>query len=278
MKQFKYIIFITPFLLLLGCEEELRDTSYAENFPSPSNLVVDIDIATDSSGLVVISPSAEGANSFMVDFGNGTDPLIINGGVSVSNVYDTGIYTVTTSAISISGESIQHTDEISVLAGCIEEEMSNKNPSEGDLNITFQSSSDLFRGLGSISIAHVDNPSIDFSNTSCKVQQFVRTTGCQTYGGALLFMPSVLEVSATGKKRISVEIYAEQTAEVTLLIPTTPNLELVVPITKTNEWEQIIFDLSAVEGQSFNRFLFYIDREQECDDSVYFIDNFKQIN
>lgn len=107
----KKIRFISGFLGLLaiavGCSVEGgidQDTSFI-NSASTENLSAIFDISEDNSGNVTVTPTAEGAVSYTVDFGHG-DPVTINPGMNATRSYPEGEYTVTISAKNISGEEI----------------------------------------------------------------------------------------------------------------------------------------------------------------------------
>ena len=76
MKNFK-ILFGFIVLLFISCDED--DATFGEVI-TPTNLLVNVDVATDQTGKVVVSPSAERVVNFHVFFEEGADPVVVNQG------------------------------------------------------------------------------------------------------------------------------------------------------------------------------------------------------
>ena len=102
---------IFTFLVLLvatvGCDKEGidQDLSFL-NSATVSNAGKIFDISNDNSGNVKITPTAEGASSFVVNFGHGTGAgasAVVSAGGSVTHAYPEGSYTVTIVSKSVSG-------------------------------------------------------------------------------------------------------------------------------------------------------------------------------
>lgn len=109
----KKLRIIPGFLFLLafavGCSVEDgidSDTSFVET-ANTKDLDVIFDITEDNSGNVTITPTAEGAVSFLVDYGNGTgsdSSVTLKPGENTTYSYPEGDYTVTVTAKNIGGE------------------------------------------------------------------------------------------------------------------------------------------------------------------------------
>ena len=83
---------------------------------SSANLNKIFDISTDNSGKVIITPTADGAVSFKVDYGQGTvSPVTVVPGASATHIYPEGKYTVKISAKSISGATTEQTFSLDVV-------------------------------------------------------------------------------------------------------------------------------------------------------------------
>ncbi len=83
---------------------------------SSANLNKIFDISTDNSGKVIITPTADGAVSFKVDYGQGTvSPVTVVPGASATHIYPEGKYTVKISAKSISGATTEQTFPLDVV-------------------------------------------------------------------------------------------------------------------------------------------------------------------
>lgn len=83
------------------------DTSFIET-ANTENLEVIFDITEDNSGNVTITPTAQGATSFTVNYGDGTgsdSSVTLKPGEKTTHSYAEGNYTVTVTARNIGGES-----------------------------------------------------------------------------------------------------------------------------------------------------------------------------
>lgn len=110
MKKYRIIgVFLLLLTIVVGCSVEDgidSDTSFVET-ANTEGLDVIFDITEDNSGNVTITPTAEGAVSFLVDFGNGTgsdSSVTVKPGENTTHSYPEGEYTVTITAKNIGGE------------------------------------------------------------------------------------------------------------------------------------------------------------------------------
>jgi len=85
---------------LVGCDEDFSDsTDFASSVVPPSNVSAAFIVTQDNTGQVTITPSADNAMSFVVDFGDGSEPSSsFNVGGSVQHTYAEGSYTVKVTA------------------------------------------------------------------------------------------------------------------------------------------------------------------------------------
>ena len=102
-----YKLFCSIFVLLLfvGCEENFSDSTDFANVAPPTNVSASFEVTQDNTGLVTITPSGEGAISFSIDYGDGSNtpsPNINNGG-NVQHTYAEGSYTVKVTATGLNG-------------------------------------------------------------------------------------------------------------------------------------------------------------------------------
>lgn len=121
MKKIK-LLYSLAFLLLFavaGCTSQDgidQDLSFL-NSVSTANTGKAFDISNDNSGKVRITPTAEGATSFIVTFGHGTgasaSATVIPGGNTTHN-YPEGSYTVGITAIDITGKQTAATFPLTV--------------------------------------------------------------------------------------------------------------------------------------------------------------------
>lgn len=110
MKKLKIIagfLFLLAFAVGCSVEDGIdSDTSFVET-ANTKDLKVIFDKAEDNSGKVTITPTAEGAVSFDIDYGNGTgsdSSVTIKPGENTTYSYPEGEYTVTVTAANIGGE------------------------------------------------------------------------------------------------------------------------------------------------------------------------------
>ena len=177
-------------------EEDIRDTTFADISIVHSSIVIDTQISNDNSGRVVITPSADGTSLFYVDKGDESpiDEIII--GRSVENFYDTGDYTISVTAESVTGEQLSSTKEIFVLSTCIPDQYDNIDNEAGPLFIDVKDKfNSLFTNLGGISSSPETNPKHDLNNTSCTVEKVSMNSGCSSFAGLLITFPNDYEIS-----------------------------------------------------------------------------------
>ena len=116
MKKIK-IIFKTLFVLFViaACTDNLRDISFIDAIAPPTNVSATFDITQDNTGLVTISPTADGATSFMIYFGDNTaDPVEVVQGNNVEHTYAEGSYDVKIVAVNLKGEEAEATQQLVV--------------------------------------------------------------------------------------------------------------------------------------------------------------------
>jgi len=116
MKKIK-IIFKTLFVLFViaACTDNLRDISFIDAIARPTNVSATFDITQDNTGLVTISPTADGATSFMIYFGDNTaDPVEVVQGNNVEHTYAEGSYDVKIVAVNLKGEEAEATQQLVV--------------------------------------------------------------------------------------------------------------------------------------------------------------------
>ncbi len=113
MRKLYYIIL--GVFVLVGCLDEERDLSFVDSLVAPSNVAATYSVTQDNTGLVTITPTADGANGFKVYFGDGTtDFADVEIGQSVDHIYAEGNYMVKIEAFNISGKKTEATQELVV--------------------------------------------------------------------------------------------------------------------------------------------------------------------
>jgi hypothetical protein len=108
MKILKYTLsfFFAAFLAACATNDDIFEV--VENISAPSNINAVFSISQDNSGLVAITPTADGATTFDVFFGDssGEHEKVAVGG-TISRIYAEGNYDVRIVAQSLSGETVE---------------------------------------------------------------------------------------------------------------------------------------------------------------------------
>ena len=111
-----YKIFGSMFFifLLIGCDEDFSDNNeFAKNVAPPSNVSASFDITQDNTGLVTITPTGEGAISFVIDYGDGSAvSSSIKTGGSVQHTFKEGNHTLKVTATGLN--NLTTTAEVSL--------------------------------------------------------------------------------------------------------------------------------------------------------------------
>ncbi|MGB0880232.1 MAG: PKD domain protein, partial [Polaribacter sp.] len=115
MKNTKKIYkILIALLVFVACTDELRDLSFAEIDP-PSNISAAYHITQDNTGVVTITPTAEGATYFDVYFGDATtEPANVEQGGNIQHTYAEGTYSVKVIGYNIQGDAAEITQELIV--------------------------------------------------------------------------------------------------------------------------------------------------------------------
>lgn len=117
MKNLKYIFAsLITLLIVVSCvEDDIRSTAFANNVALPSNVSASYNITQDNTGLVTITPNADGATEFDIHFGDATtEPETIPVGESVSHTYAEGTYEVKIVAYNTNGDSTEAIQQLVV--------------------------------------------------------------------------------------------------------------------------------------------------------------------
>ncbi|MFC4269639.1 hypothetical protein [Polaribacter marinivivus] len=111
----KFYKYFFALFILMACDEELRDLSFTDSIAPPSNVSAAYDLTQDNTGNVTITPSADGAVSFEVYFGDSTtEPAKLGLGENVTHTYAEGSYNVKIVAINLKGEKVEATQPLVV--------------------------------------------------------------------------------------------------------------------------------------------------------------------
>lgn len=117
MKSLKNIFAVLlTLLIVISCvDDDIRETSFANSVELPSNVSALYNITQDNTGLVTITPNADGATEFDIFFGDATaNPVRISNGENVDHVYAEGTYEVKIVAYNTNGKSTEATQQLVV--------------------------------------------------------------------------------------------------------------------------------------------------------------------
>ncbi|PTX44846.1 hypothetical protein C8P64_0829 [Christiangramia gaetbulicola] len=111
---FKHVFFIALSVLIFGCESD-DDQVDLSDLAAPSNLGATFKITQDNSGLVTIIPKGESANTFTVDFGDGSALATdIKAGETVDHIFAEGDYDVEVIGFNLNGRTATGTQPLTV--------------------------------------------------------------------------------------------------------------------------------------------------------------------
>jgi len=114
MKTIRYILSLCLIALTVWtCADDEKNVDFANTATAPANLAIQFDVTQDNTGLVTMLPTAEGAVSFDIAFGDDTpDPVSIENGENLSHNYGEGTYTVSVTAFGVTGLTSNLTQEL----------------------------------------------------------------------------------------------------------------------------------------------------------------------
>ena len=98
-------------IVISSCKDE-TNLEFLNDVALPSNIGVNFIVTQDNTGLATITPFAEGATSFSLDFGDGSESVSFANGENVQHVYAEGTYTVGVVASNLIGETAEITQEL----------------------------------------------------------------------------------------------------------------------------------------------------------------------
>lgn len=174
-------------------------------------------------------------------------------------------------------------DDVELLAaGCDDADNESLDPATG-LNFTMGTT--IFGQFGNIVSEKVENPFPGGINTSCYVNSYVKSNGCETWSGVAYSLTNAIDFATATKKKFKLKVYAvNQPAEVTLRLErlpypdTEPSADRVATITATGQWEELTFDFSDItDPNTYKNMIIYFERNASCDGDVYYFDDLVQV-
>ncbi len=117
MKTFKYILsLVILFTAFYSCtEEDFGSTQFVSTAIPPTNVSAFFGVTQDNTGLVTITPNAEGAIKYDVYFGDdSTEPVNLKQGENIAHTYSEGTYDVKIVAYGLTGLKTEATKQLVV--------------------------------------------------------------------------------------------------------------------------------------------------------------------
>lgn len=115
MKKIKTIYKALIILFIFSACTEERSLDFLENIAPPANVAAAYTMTQDNSGLVTITPTAEGAVAFDLDLGD-SSPIVeaIEVGKNVQHTYAEGTYQIKITAYNTKGDATETTQDLVV--------------------------------------------------------------------------------------------------------------------------------------------------------------------
>ena len=115
MKKIKTIYkALLVLLVVIACTDE-RSLDFLDTVSVPSNVSAVYNITQDNTGLVTITPTADGATTFDVYFGDSTTtPENVESGMNVQHIYAEGTYQIKVVAFNTNGDTAEATQDLVV--------------------------------------------------------------------------------------------------------------------------------------------------------------------
>ncbi len=116
MRKLKYILInCLALFILFSCNNEEDNFDYLNSATAPANVNALFQVTQDNTGLVTITPNAEGAVSYNITYGDDTtESVVVKQGANTQHVYAEGSYQVKIEAIGITGLVSEVTKDLMV--------------------------------------------------------------------------------------------------------------------------------------------------------------------
>lgn len=146
----------------------------------------------------------------------------------------------------------------------------------------FEGSAPAFTVFGNIADTQViTNPDMSGVNTTANVAQLTKTGGSEVWAGTFFDTASPLDLNTYTK--ISLKSWSPKLgAVIRLKLENSANsgefFETDMNTTVVNQWEELIFDMSAAQDFNYDRVVIFFDFGEAGDDSVYYFDEYTLTN
>jgi hypothetical protein len=260
MKKHIYILWLSIITVFaVGCseDEDLQEVSITP----PSNVEAKVTLSQDNSGNVEILPTAQNANTFFIDYGDGSPVSdTLSSGETFSHIYSEGNFDLTIVALNVSGQTTELVKplEISFLPPeNLEVAIENDGVQSKTVNVTVNAD---FASSFEVDFGENGNDSILIGN--------IEETVSFTYQEAGLYTITVVVSGSSSETTTFVEEDFEVTEVLQPVVaaptPTTPAPNVIAiysdaytPITVNEfptEWSNTGFEEIQVEGDNIVKY------------------------
>ncbi|RED43171.1 hypothetical protein DFQ10_10683 [Winogradskyella eximia] len=206
MKTVKYIFSLCLIALLINsCVTDDDNTDFLNSAAAPTNVLATFTVTQDNTGLVTITPTADGATAFKVFYGDGTiEAASVAQGQNTTHIYDEGTYSVKVVAFGLTGLETEITQELVV----------SFNPPE-NLMVTIENDAAISKQVNVTATAdYAMFYEVDFGDGSEVLQTNIGEVTSYTYENAGLYTITVTAMGAA----IETTTYTEVDFEVTEIV------------------------------------------------------------
>lgn len=213
------------------------------SFLAPSNLQVTLAHVVGDNLSVSVSAKASFETYFQVYFGENPNevPVDFMEGETIKHTYaNIGTYEVKVVALSGGKATAVHTESITI-----------SNPILLPVDFESTTLNYAFTTFGGVATVVANNPSVDASNVSAKVAKLTKPAGAEVWAGSFLELGEPINFSTL--KKIKIKAWSPKAGIVVkmkLENLTNPDINTEVDVINTvaNNWEELIFDFSAVDN------------------------------
>lgn len=116
MKTIKYLLSIFMITaLVISCNEDEVNLDFLNNAAAPTNISAGVNVIPNNTGLTQITPTGDGAVSYIVEFGDGSEPSeSLAPGEYAEHIYVEGTYEAIITATGINGKFASGTQTVNV--------------------------------------------------------------------------------------------------------------------------------------------------------------------
>lgn len=174
---------------------------------------------------------------------------------------------------NVGDDAVYYYDEI---------ELENEGGSIGSMPFQdFEGEAPEFSAFGNIAdIEVIANPDPTGANTTANVAKLVKTSGSETWAGALFGVSPALDLDTYSK--IKFKTWSPKVGAIVKLklenADASITHEVDLSSTKANSWEDLVYDFSDAPAGNYVNVVVFFDFGNAGDDSVYYYDEFELTN